>query len=266
LAVPPVDERRKPTRAHTKRAVDERRLVIRYREHGDLAARDELTRRLMPLARQLARRYASRSEPLEDLMQVANLGLVKAVDRFDPDRGTALSTYAVPTILGELRRYFRDTSWSVHVERSMQERAQRVERESNALAARLGRSPSVREIAGEIDLTDEEIVEALQASSASRAMSLDEKLWDDEGSEATLADTLGHDEGRFELVEDLACMEGGIRRLDDRARVMLSMRFEKDMTQSEIAAAFGISQMHVSRLLRAALATLRESADEQLAA
>jgi RNA polymerase sigma-B factor len=240
--------------------------VLRYREQGDLAARDELMHRLMPLARQLARRYANRSEPLEDLVQVANLGLVKAVDRFDPARGTALSTYAVPTILGELRRHFRDTSWSVHVERAMQERVLQVERVSSVLASRLGRSPSVREIAREIDLTNEEIVEALQASGASRAKSLDEKLWDDEGSEATLADTLGHDEARFELVEDLVAMEDGIRRLDDRARVMLSMRFQKDMTQSEIAAALGVSQMHVSRMLRAALATLRDSADDQIAA
>ena len=222
--------------------------------------------RLMPLARQLARRYANRSEPLDDLIQVANLGLVKAVDRFDPARGTALSTYAVPTILGELRRYFRDTSWSVHVDRALQERVLRVERESNAIASRLGRSPTVREIARAIDLTEEEIVEALQASGASRARSLDEKLGDEDGNEATLADTLGHDEGRFELVEDLAAMEGGMRRLDDRARVMLSMRFERDMTQSEIAAALGVSQMHVSRLLRAALATLRDSADGQVAA
>ena len=137
---------------------------MRYREHGDLAARDELTRRLMPLARQLAMRYQRKSEPVEDLVQVANLALVKAVDRFDPERGTALSTYAVPTILGELRRYFRDAGWSVHMSRQLQERTLRVERVSERLEARLGRSPSVAELAGEMDLPEEEVLEALGAS------------------------------------------------------------------------------------------------------
>jgi RNA polymerase sigma-B factor len=252
-------------RATGKRAVDERRLLVRYHEHGDLAARDELTRRLIPLARQLALRYQRKSEPLEDLIQVANMALVKAIDRFDPARGTALSTYAVPTILGELRRYFRDSGWSVHVGRQLQERTLLVERASQRLGSRLGRSPSVTELAGELDLSHEEIVEALDASSAYQTASLDERLFEDDGSGSALVDTLGSEDDGFELVEDRSAAQSAMRALDDRARQILHMRFEADMTQSQIAAELGVSQMHVSRLLRSALATLRERAAAEAA-
>src|SRR5687768_14471723 len=153
---------------------------MRYHEHGDVAAGDELIRRLMPLARQLALRYQRKSEPLEDLLQVANMGLVKAIDRFDPERGTTLSTYAVPTILGELRRYFRDSGWSVHVSRQLQERTLLVERVSVRLESRLGRSPSVPELAAEMGLPDEAVVEALDASTAYQTVSLDERLYEDD--------------------------------------------------------------------------------------
>ena len=247
-------------RGNTKRAVDERRLLMRYREHGDLAARDELTRRLMPLARQLAMRYQRKSESIEDLVQVANMALVKAIDRFDPERGTALSTYAVPTILGELRRYFRDNGWSVHMSRQLQERSLKVERVSERLMSRLGRSPSVAEIAAEMDLPDEEIVEALEASTAYQAASLDEQVYEEDGSGATLMDMLGTEDDGFELVEDRSAAHSAMRALDDRARRIVELRFIAGMTQSQIGDELGVSQMHVSRLLRRAVATLRETA------
>ena len=243
-----------------KRSVDERRLLMRYREHGDLAARDELTRRLMPLARQLAMRYRRKSEPLEDLVQVANLALVKAIDRFDPKRGTALSTYAVPTILGELRRYFRDAGWSVHVSRPLQERTLRVERLSARLEAQLGRSPSVAELAAEMDLTAEEVLEALEVSTAYQATSLDEHLYEEDDSGSTLMDVLGSEDDGFELVDDRSAARSAMRTLDDRPRRIVEMRFIAEMTQSQIGAELGVSQMHISRLLRRALATLRETA------
>jgi RNA polymerase sigma-B factor len=247
-------------RGNTKRAVDERRLLMRYREHGDLAARDELTRRLMPLAQQLALRYQRKSEPLEDLVQVANMALVKAIDRFDPERGTALSTYAVPTILGELRRYFRDAGWSVHMSRQLQERTLKVERVSGQLMSQHGRPPSVAEIAAEMDLPDEEVVEALQASTAYQAASLDEHLYEEDGSGSTLMDVLGSEDDGFELVEDRSATHSAMRALDDRARRIVELRFIAGKTQSQIGDELGVSQMHVSRLLRRALATLRETA------
>ena len=251
--------------APTKRAVDERRLLVRYHEHGDLAAREELTRRLMPLARQLALRYQRKSEPLEDLIQVANMALVKSIDRFDPARGTALSTYAVPTILGELRRYFRDSGWSVHVGRTLQERTLRVERASQRLGSRLGRSPSVAELAAELGLSDEEVVEALSAAGAYQAASLDEQLFEDDAGGSALVDMLGSEDEGFELVENRSAAHSAMRSLDDRARHILHLRFDADMTQSQIATELGVSQMHVSRLLRHALATLRERAAAEAA-
>ena len=238
----------------------------RYREHGDLAAREELVRRLMPLARQLAGRYANGTEPFEDLVQVANLALVRAIDRFDPERGTMLSTYAVPTILGELRRYFRDSTWAVHIGRGLQERLYRIQRATTDMESRLGRSPSVRELARELQLSDEEIVEALQASTASRVRSVDAPLQEDNAGAATLADMVGSEEGGFELIEDLQAMEAGRHKLDERTLEILRMRFQADLTQREIAEQLGISQMHVSRLLRQALMTLREGAGIEAAA
>jgi RNA polymerase sigma-B factor len=214
----------------------------------------------MPLARRLAMRYHRKSEPLEDLIQVANMALVKAIDRFDPERGTTLSTYAVPTILGELRRYFRDTGWSVHMSRQLQERTLRVERVSGRLEARLGRSPSVAELAAEMDLPEEEVLGALEASTAYQTASLDEHLHEEDGSGLTLMDLLGSEDDGFELVEDRSAAQSAMRTLDDRARQIVELRFIAGMTQSQIGAELGVSQMHVSRLLRRALATLRETA------
>jgi RNA polymerase sigma-B factor len=243
------------------RVAGDRRLLQRYREHGDLAARDELFARLMPLARQLALRYRRTREPDDDLLQVASLGLVKAIDRFDLDRGTALSTFAVPTILGELRRYFRDHTWSVRVKRDVKERVLRIEGEAARLSSLLGRSPSVAELAGALGLTDEEVLEAMQAARAYDAASLDERLeLARPESGASLMDLLGEEDRRLELVEEGTAVQDAMDALDDRERCILYLRFVKDRTQLEIADALGISQMHVSRLLRGALATLRERA------
>ena len=225
-----------------------------------MAARDELTRRLMPLARQLAARYERRSEPFDDLLQVASIGLVKAIDRFDLERGTALSTFAVPTILGELRRHFRDATWSIHVGRSLKERILLVERTSVELVSRLGRSPSVAELADAVGLSDEEVLEVLEVSSAVRPASLDQQLEMDDGMGTTLGETLSCEDDGFELVEDRWAVDAALRTLDDNARRILRLRFAEDMKQTEIAAELGISQMQVSRLLRRALAQLRETA------
>jgi RNA polymerase sigma-B factor len=219
-----------------------------------------LIHRLMPLARQLALRYQRKSESLEDLVQVANMALVKAIDRFDPARGTALSTYAVPTILGELRRYFRDAGWSVHVSRQLQERTLLLERVSTRLGSRLGRAPSVAELGAEMGLGTEEVLEALDAANAYQAASLDETLYEHDGGQTALVDMLGSEENGFELVEDRDATRSAMRALDDRSRRVLHMRFIDDMTQSQIAAELGVSQMHVSRLLRRALTALRERA------
>ncbi len=239
----------------------------RYREHGDLAARDALITRLMPLARQLAMRYRRSSEPADDLLQVASLGLVKAIDRFDPVRGNAISTFAVPTILGELRRHFRDHTWSMRVSRELQERVLRMERESSRLASMLGRSPLVAELAADLGLSDEQVLEAMDAAAAYQASSLEEQLDrtnDDQGG--ALYDVLGEDDKRFELVENAAAVDDALIVLDDRERRILHLRFKRDMTQSEIADELGISQMHVSRLLRRALARLRDRAMLETAA
>src|SRR5213593_2838166 len=150
---------------------EDRRLLLRYHQHGDAAAREELVARFLPLARQLARRYQRTNEPLDDLMQVASVGLVKAIDRFDPARGTAFSTYAVPTILGELKRYFRDSGWAVHVPRGMQERVMKLDTAAQELHRKLGRSPSPKELASQLELSEEEVLEAMEAASAYDAVS-----------------------------------------------------------------------------------------------
>jgi RNA polymerase sigma-B factor len=243
---------------------EDRRLLIRYHEQGDLSAREELVERFLPLARQLARRYQRQNEPLDDLMQVASMGLVKAIDRFDPGRGTAFSTYAVPTILGELKRYFRDSGWAVHVPRGMQERVMKLDQASQELHRRLGRSPSASELAEELDLTSEEVLEAMEAASAYDAISLEEQRSESSDSqEPTYADSLGTEEERYELVEYGATIAPTMKALSERERLILHLRFVEDLTQSEIADRIGVSQMHVSRLIRRALARLRAVARER---
>jgi RNA polymerase sigma-B factor len=252
---------RKPQSANTR---EDRRLLIRYHQDGDLQAREELVERFLPLARQLARRYQRQNEPLDDLLQVASMGLVKAIDRFDPERGTAFSTYAVPTILGELKRYFRDSGWAVHVPRGMQERVMKLDQASQELHRRLGRSPSAGELAAELDLNSEEVLEAMEAASAYDAISLEEhRSESSDPQEPTYADSLGREEERYELVEYGATIAPTMKALSERERLILHLRFVEDLTQSEIADRIGVSQMHVSRLIRRALARLRAVARER---
>jgi RNA polymerase sigma-B factor len=240
---------------------EDRRLLLRYQRHGDLRARDELCERFLPLARQLARRYQRGSEPLEDLVQVASVGLVKAIDRFDPDRTTAFSSYAVPTMVGELKRYFRDFGWAVHVPRGMQERTVAVQATVTRLAKELGRSPAAAEVASDLDLSEEHVLEAMEAALAYDALSLEApRPGGDEAGDAVFGDTIGEVDERYELVELAATIAPALRDLDERDRRILHMRFLEDLTQSEIAGRIGVSQMHVSRLIRRALGRLEATA------
>lgn len=239
--------------------VDE--LLRAYHERGDLAARDRLVEQQLPLVRSLARRYAGRGEPLDDLVQVASIGLIKAIDRFDVDRGVELSTYAIPTIVGELKRYFRDTGWAVHVPRRLKELSVRLNHSIEELGTVLGRSPTVAELADAVGADEEEIIEALDASRAYTAVSLSVPA-DEEG--AVRVDLLGEDEAGYETSEHRADLLPGFERLDERERRILHLRFNGGLTQSQIAKEVGISQMHVSRLIRRALETMRiELADRQ---
>jgi RNA polymerase sigma-B factor len=239
---------------------DDLRDFRRYRYSGDPMIRETLIERALPLAHQVARRYGRTSEPLDDLVQVARLGLVKAVDRFDPDRGTAFSTYAVPTMVGEIKRYFRDTGWAVHMPRSLQERVFKVEQAEKKLGARMGHAPSVDDLAEATGLTSEEVLEAMEAGSAFEARSLEAPAPAEDQEGRSYVETLGSRDGRFELVEDGDAVAAALRVLPVRERRILHMRFIQEMTQSEIAEQIGVSQMQISRLLRRSLQRLREEA------
>jgi RNA polymerase sigma-B factor len=256
----PADDAASPETA-SDRALETRRLFVRYQRHGDDAAREEIVGRFLPLARQLARRYQRVNEPLDDLVQVACIGLVKAVDRFDVDRGVAFSSYAVPTILGELKRYFRDSGWAVHVPRGVQERAMQVDRAIKDLGGRLGRSPSVHEVAAAIDASVEEVLGAMEAGLAYEAVSLDAQRSSGDSESDTFADSIGEEDDRFELVEYGATIAPTLRALPKRDQLVLQLRFVEDLTQSQIAERIGVSQMQVSRLIRRALARLRTVAE-----
>ena len=254
-AYPSSDER-------AARAGEDRRLLVRYHHGGDPAAREQLVERFLPLARQLARRYQRGGEQLDDLIQVASLGLLKAIDRFDPARETAFSSFAVPTILGELKRHFRDKGWSVRVPRDLQEMAVRVDRIADEMSREVGRAPTPAEIAQRTGASLEQVLEAREASAAYRAVSLDRPRSDDEEDGDSYADAFGVEDPGFGLAEDAATVDRLMRVLSDREREVLRLRFEEDLTQSEIGQRVGVSQMHVSRLIRQSIARLRDAADE----
>ncbi len=237
-------------------AVEE--LFERWQRRGDTRARDQLVERYMPLARRLARRYLGAREPLDDLVQVASLGLVKAIDRFDASRGSAFTSFAVPTILGELKRYFRDLGWAVHVPRGAQERALKVEEAEREIAARTGRSPTTQELATFLELSIDEVLDALEASAAHHSMSLEAPRDDVDADAGTIADVLGAEDPRFEWIDAGASIAKAAAYLSERERRILAWRFVEDRTQTQIAQLEGVSQMQVSRVLRGAVQTLHE--------
>jgi len=246
-----------------ERTREDRELFIRYRD-GDPQARELLVERFLPLARQLARRYQRASEPLDDLLQVASMGLIKAIDRFDSDREIAFSSYAVPTILGEIKRHFRDRTWAVRVPRDLQELTLKVDRVVGELSEQLRRQPSIAEISEVLGTEEEEVLEALQAGGAYRAISFDAPRGNSGGEDVTtLADSIGIDESGFDRAEERATLSRLLATVTQRERDVLRMRFEEDMTQAEIGAVIGVSQMQVSRVIRQALARLRAAADAE---
>ena len=240
--------------------IAERRLLLRYHRWGDLAARDELVARFMPLARDLALRYAYTDEPLDDLVQVASLGLINSIDRFDPDRGVMLTSYAAPTILGELKRHFRDKGWALRVPRDLQERALAVGRMTEELSKQLGRSPKPREVAQALGCRVEEVLEAREAAASYEAASLDAPTARDDDESTSLVDMIGTEDPAYELVEDRDAIATSWQALTEVEREVLELRFMSDLTQREIGERLGYSQMHVSRLLRRALSGLEDAA------
>ncbi|MEX2106437.1 MAG: SigB/SigF/SigG family RNA polymerase sigma factor [Solirubrobacterales bacterium] len=241
---------------------NERALWRRFRERGDGSAREELVRRYMPFAKNLALRYRGASESFDDLLQVANLGLVNAIDRFDPERGTPFAAFASPTILGELKRHFRDRVWTVRVPRGLHDRMAEVDKANSALTVELQRSPSVGEIAAKLEMDPTDVLEVLEANHNRRPLSLDRPVGGEE-DESPASEWVGGEDENFELVDDKLALEGALPHLDDRERLILRLRFVEDMTQTQIAERIGHSQMHVSRILRRTLERIREEVAER---
>jgi RNA polymerase sigma-B factor len=243
-------------------SVDDSELARRWRENGDEQARGEIIERYLPMARRLAARYNNPHESREDLVQVASLGLVAAVDRFDPERGAAFPSFAIPTILGEIKRHFRNTGWSVHVPRGAQELAQRVDRASCEITTRIGRPPRVSEIAEFLEIGVEDVVVGLDAGTAHYAASLDAPMAGADADDPhTLADGLGHDDEGLDLVDAKLSFSATIDLLPYLEKTALRLRLEHGLKQSEIGERMGCSQMQVSRLLRRAADRLHALAD-----
>jgi RNA polymerase sigma-B factor len=238
-------------------------LLRRFAEHRDPRDRAELVRRFRPLARKLALRYARGSEPLDDLEQIAMLGLLKALDRYDPARGFAFTSFAVPTILGELKRSFRDTAWSAHVPRSIQERVAELRKHTERLSALDGRSPTVLQLAEAMRCSEEDVLEAMAAAGSLSPLSLDGPRAGADDEDESFVDRLGWVEEGYEFVEDRAAVQTALPALTETQRIVLQLRFEDDLKQSEIAARVGVSQMQVSRVLRAGLQRLTTVANHQ---
>jgi RNA polymerase sigma-B factor len=249
---------RRARRAPALAAVSNDTLFVRWQRSGDRVARDELVQRFLPLARKLARRYSGAREPFDDLMQVASLGLVKAIDRYDLDRGTAFSSFAVPTILGELKRYFRDLGWAVHVPRGAQERAVKVEDAHQRLSARSNRAPTVAQLAEYLEMSIEDVLDALETARAHHASSLDAPYDDGEGESGTMVESFGDLDPSLLSADERLTIGAAARQLPDREREVLALRYVHDMTQTQIAQRIGVSQMQVSRILRRAISQLTE--------
>jgi RNA polymerase sigma-B factor len=237
---------------------EDRSLLRRYHEEGDLAAREQLIEQYMSLVRSLARRYSYRGEQLDDLVQIGAIGLIKAIDRFDLERGVELTTYATPNIIGEIKRHFRDKGWSVRVPRGLQELNVQLSKLIEELTVELGRSPTISELAKAADAEEELVVEALESGRAYSSVSLSTGGGQDDDGDLDPLESLGAEEPQYAVSEDRAMLAPGFRVLDERERKILHLRFFKGLTQSQIAQQVGISQMHVSRLIRRALEKIRE--------
>jgi len=240
----------------------EAELWRRFVRDRDPSIREELVRRNMPFAKRLALRYRGASEPFDDLLQVANLGLLNAVDRFDPERGIPFTAFASPTILGELKRHFRDRVWTVRVPRSLHDRMAEVDKAITELTKELQRSPSVSEIAERLEIEQTDVLEVMEASHNRRPLSLERPVGED-ADESASVEWIGSDDEGFGLVEGRIALAAALPYLDDRERLVLRLRFVEDLTQSQIAERIGHSQMHVSRILRRALVRIREQIGEQ---
>jgi RNA polymerase sigma-B factor len=248
--------------------IDDKILLRRYHEEGDLHAREQLIEQYMSLVRSLARRYSYRGEQLEDLVQIGAIGLIKAIDRFDLERGVELTTYATPNIIGEIKRHFRDKGWSVRVPRGLQELNVQLSRLMEQLTVQLSRSPTIPELAKASGSTEEEVLEALESGRAYSSLSLSTGGGGDGDEDLDPLESIGSEEHQYEVSEDRAVLAPGFKALDERERKILQLRFFDGLTQSQIAQQVGISQMHVSRLIRRSLEKIREeiASDEETGA
>jgi RNA polymerase sigma-B factor len=238
--------------------INDKVLLRRYHEKGDLSAREQLIEQYMSLVRSLARRYSYRGEQLEDLVQIGTIGLIKAIDRFDVNRGVELTTYATPNIIGEIKRHFRDKGWAVRVPRGLQELNVQLSRLMEQLTVQLGRSPTIPELAKAAGVEEEEVLEALESGRAYSSLSLSSGGSSDGEEELDPLESIGTEEHQYEVSEDRAVLAPGFRVLDERERTILHLRFFEGLTQSQIAQQIGISQMHVSRLIRRSLEKIRD--------
>jgi RNA polymerase sigma-B factor len=242
--------------------VDDKILLRRYHKDGDLQAREQLIEQYMSLVRSLARRYSYRGEQLEDLVQIGAIGLIKAIDRFDLDRGVELTTYATPNIIGEIKRHFRDKGWSVRVPRGLQELNVQLSRLVEQLTVQYSRSPTIPELAKAAGVEEEEVLEALESGRAYTSLSLSVGGGGGDDDDLDPLESLGTEEHQYEVSEDRAVLAPGFKALDERERKILQLRFFEGLTQSQIAQQVGISQMHVSRLIRRSLEKIRETIAE----
>jgi RNA polymerase sigma-B factor len=237
---------------------NDKELLRRYHQRGDTEAREQLIEQYLPLVRSLARRYSYRGEQLEDLVQVGCIGLIKAIDRFDVDRGVELTTYATPNIIGEIKRHFRDKGWAIRVPRGLQELNVRLSNLLEELTVQLERSPTIPELAKAAGVDEEDVLEALESGQAYATLSLSAPSGGDDDSDLDPLESLGTIEHEYEVSEDRAVLAPGLAALDERERRILHLRFFEGLTQSQIAQQVGISQMHVSRLIRRSLEKMRD--------
>jgi RNA polymerase sigma-B factor len=238
-------------------APPDRELLRRYHEQGDVSAREQLVERHLPLVRSLARRYAGRGESLEDIEQVGAIGLIKAIDRYELARDVALTTYATPNVVGEIKRHFRDRGWTIRIPRALQELNVKMSGAVERLTVSLGRSPTISELATELDATPEQVLEAVEAGSAYSPVSLSASPGTED--DLDLMEVIGEEDSGFARTDDRASLEPALGELPERERRILRMRFEEGLTQTQIAERVGLSQMHVSRLIRRSLEDMRES-------